>query len=345
MLGLWLALLLLTGGVAAFVFFAEEVPFAEEYHRFNRVKKEAVAAGNAVVYSRHAVGHDGLPRRTLSRQQWKTLVELPPSAAPADLHVVFVHGFDVGLTQSVTEGSYLARLLRQWVDRKQGDRALEFSTFSWRSDFGPGERSTGVKAATAQSAALADYLRALAAPKGGGKAPRIVVLTHGLGAQLALEALQRGQAADGAPLLEALVMVQPAVRRIDVAKGTYEVITGDAVSSVDYTGQYFDVITKSARTVLATSSSADAVVGQFFANDLDMPEDVPESPKSYAALGYPYFSSTEAEVFPPNFRLIELSPGRYLDMVMPSHDALFDAGGRRALWSLWQRVLRQTAEK
>jgi hypothetical protein len=32
-------------------------------------------------------------------------------------------------------------------------------------------------------------------------------------------------------------------------------------------------------------------------------------------------------------------------MVLPGHGAVFDSGGRRALWSLWQRVLRQTDPK
>jgi len=342
MLALWSVLLLLTGGVGVLLFFAQDAPFAEEYHRFNRVKREAVAAGNAVVYSRHNVKHDGTLRSAQPRQPWKTIVD--PAEPPADgvLRVVYVHGFDTGFTDSISQGNHLARLLRQWSDRRQTGLALDFRTFSWRSDFGPGEYAIGLRAATAQAAALAAFLKDLK-PSGPSDAtsPRLVILSHGLGGQLTLEALQRLEREGGVPPIEALVMIQPAVRRIDVSKGTYETITGEAVSTVDYTGQYFEVIGR-VRTVLATCSSTDASVARFFAHDLNIPEDVPDSPKSYAALGYPYFSSTEAEVFPPNFRLIDLSPGRYLDMVIPGHHSIFDGSGRRALWSLWQRVLRQT---
>lgn len=340
MLLFWSVLLFLTGGLAVFLFLAQDVPFAEEYHRFNRVKKEAATAGNAVVYTRHNVRHDGTLRNAQPRQPWKTLVEPAVSPAEGALRVIYVHGFDTGFTESIAQGSYLARLLRQWTDRKQGGPALDFRTFSWRADFGPGEYATGLRAATAQAGALAAYLKSLAPVTSGSAAMPLVILAHGLGGQLALEALQRLEREGGVPPIEALVLLQPAVRRIDVSKGTYETITGDAVSVVDYTGQYFEVIGR-VRTVLATSSSTDASVAQFFSTDLNMPEDVPDSPKSYAALGCPYFSSTEAEVFPPNFRLIDLSPGRYLDMVIPGHHSIFDGSGRRALWSLWQRVLRQ----
>jgi pimeloyl-ACP methyl ester carboxylesterase len=340
MLVLWSVLLFLTGGLAVFMFFAQDLPFAEEYHRFNRVKKEAATAGNAVVYTRHNVKPDGTLRSAQPRQPWKTLVEPAVSPAEGALRVVYVHGFDTGFTESIAQGSYLARLLRQWTDRKPGGAALDFRTFSWRADFGPGEYATGLRAATAQAGALAAYLKSLAPAASGPAASPLVILAHGLGGQLALEALQRLEREGGVPPIEALILIQPAVRRIDVSKGTYETITGDAVSVVDYTGQYFEVIGR-VRTVLATCSSTDASVAQFFSTDLNMPEDVPDSPKSYAALGCPYFSSTEAEVFPPNFRLIDLSPGRYLDMVIPGHHSIFDGSGRRALWSLWQRVLRQ----
>lgn len=339
MLLLWSVLLFLTGGLAVFLFLAQDLPFAEEYHRYNRVRKDAAALGHVVVYSRHHVRHDGSLRSVQPRPAWKTLVE--PAAPPAAeaLRVVFVHGFDVGLTQSIAEGNHLARLLRQWTEQKGAGPALEFHTFSWRSDFGPAEHLRALKAAAAQSGALAEYLARLAQPPaGGGPAPRVVVITHGLGALLALEALQK--TGEGAPPLEALVMVQPAVRRIDLSRGTYEVVTGDAVSNVDYTGQYFGVLGR-ARLALATCSSTDTEVAQFFAPEPELSDEIPRSPKSTVALGTPYYSSTEAEVFPPNFRLIDLSPGRYLDMVMPAHGSLFDGGGRRAFWSLWQRVLRQ----
>ena len=338
MILLWSVLLFLTGGLAVFLVFARDLPFAEEYHRYNRVRKDAAALGHVVVYSRHNVRHDGSLRSAQPRPAWKPLLE-PASPAPAGaLRVVFVHGFDVGLTQSIAEGNHLARLLRQWTEQKDGTTALEFHTFSWRADFGPAEHLRAIKAAAAQSGALAGYLDHLARPADGGPAPRVVVITHGLGALLALEALQK--AGEGVPPLEALVMVQPAVRRIDLSKGTYEVVTGEAVSTVDYAGQYFDVLAR-VRLVLATCSSTDTEVAQFFAPEPELSDEIPRSPKSTVALGTPYYSSTEAEVFPPNFRLIDLSPGRYLDMVMPSHGSLFDGGGRRALWSLWQRVLRQ----
>ncbi len=340
MLLLWSVLLFLTGGLAVFLFFSRDVPFVEEYHRFNRVKAEATALGNHVVYSRHNVNHDGTLRAAHPRQPWKTLVEAGAPPAAAALKVVYVHGFEVGLTQSIAEGNHLARLLRQWTAQQQPGRSVEFHTFSWRADFGPAEHLRAIRSATAQAGALADFLRHIARPEPGDPAPHVVVLTHGLGAQLVLEALLRREPETEVPVLEALLLVQPAVRRIDLSKGTYEVQGGEAISIVGYTGRYFGALAR-VRTVLATCSSADPAVAEFFTPEPELAEQS-GSPKSAVALGTPYYSSTEAEVFPPNFRLIDLSPGRYLDMVLPSHGSLFDGGGRRALWSLWQRVLRQT---
>lgn len=339
MLLLWSVLLFLTGGLAVFLYFAKDVPFVEEYHRFNRVKAEAIALGNHVVYSRHNVSHDGTLRAAHPRQPWKILVEAETTPAAAALKVVYVHGFDVGFTQSIAEGNYLARLLRQWTAQKLPERPLEFHTFSWRADFGPAEHLRAIKSATAQAGALADFLRQVARTEPGVPAPPVVVLTHGLGAQLVLEALLRREPETEVPPLEALLLVQPAVRRIDLSKGTYEVPGREAISIVAYTGRYFGALDR-VKTVLATCSSADTAVTEFFISEPELAEQAGGS-KSTVALGTPYYSSTEAEVFPPNFRLIDLSPGRYLDMVLPSHGSLFDGGGRRALWSLWQRVLRQ----
>lgn len=339
MLLLWSVLLFLTGGLAVFLFFSRDVPFVEEYHRFHRVKAEAAALGNHVVYSRHNVNHDGTLRAAHPRHPWKTLVEAGAPVSAAALKVVYVHGFDVGFTQSIAEGNHLARLLRPWTAQKLPDRALEFHTFSWRADFGPAEHLRAIKAATAQAGALAGFLRQVARPEPGGPAPQVVVLTHGLGAQLVLEALLVREPEAEVPPLEALLLVQPAVRRIDLSKGTYEVPGREAISIVGYTGRYFGALDR-VKGVLATCSSADSAVAEFFAPEPEL-ADQTAGAKSAVALGTPYYSSTETEVFPPNFRLIDLSPGRYLDMVLPSHGSLFDGGGRRALWSLWQRVLRQ----
>jgi Alpha/beta hydrolase of unknown function (DUF900) len=318
-----------------------DIAVTEENYRFESARTEAVKAGNHVVYSRHLVNNSGRPTWDAALSHWKQLPGVTPSGAP--LQVVFVHGYNATFAQSIAQGSYLSRLVRQWTAQKAPGLAVDFHTFSWRADFGPDGFLTAELAAKAQSASLADFLRTIARPHAGQPAPKLIVITHSLGARLLLEALAKGGKEPGAPVPAGLLLVQPAVARTAVSRGTYETITGEAVTSTRYYGMFYDVLSP-VGLVFATCSSADGVLGEHYFNSPEI-AGAPASPKLNSALGQPYYSNTEAEVFPDSFRLVDLSPGRYLDMALPAHDSLFDASGRRAFWSLWNRLLRQATER
>ncbi|MBI3886099.1 MAG: hypothetical protein HY302_10265 [Opitutae bacterium] len=310
-----------------------EIAVTEELYRFNRARAEAVKAHNQVAYSRHTVDNAGRLLAGARRDGWRIIEETAPAVAggPA-LQVVFVHDQDVTLAESINRGNYLSQLVRQWTRRQKPGLPVEFHTFSWRADFGPEEFASARLAAHVQSASLASYLQAIGRPN----AP-LVILAHGLGAQLVLDALHARRLNRVMPRVRAVLLVQPAVPRIDLARGTYEVTAGDEVKAVRYEGPHF-LDLGAAHSVLATCSRTDGVLSQEFPGETG---EAPRAPKRGAALGLPYASPTEAELFPENFRLVDLSPGKHLDMALPGHDSLYDASGRRALWAMWQSVLRQ----
>lgn len=336
-------ILLVAAGLFASRFLREpDIAVAEETYRFNLAQEEAVKSGNHVVYSRHTVNNTGRPTRDASRHPWKSLLSGAPNGAP--LQVVYVHGYNTTFAESIAQGNYLSRLLRQWTAQKYPGVALDFHTFSWRADFGPDKFPTAELAAKAQSAGLGAFLKSLRQPAtAGGPPPRIIVITHSLGARLLLETLaHQGHDADF-PVINALLLVEPAILRTAVSRGTYETFNGDNITSVRYDGEFFPAL-DGVPFALGTCSSTDDTLTQIFN---PTPEGAagaagPATPKLGAPLGLPYYSGTEAEVFPDNFRLIDFSPGRYIDMALPAHDSLFNPSGRRALWTLWSRLLRQT---
>ncbi len=335
----WVILLVAAGLFASRFLREPDIAVAEETYRFNLAQEEAVKTGNHVVYSRHTVSNSGLPTRDAARHPWKSLLSGATNGAP--LQVVYVHGYNTTFAESIAQGNYLSRLLRQWTAQKYPATALDFHTFSWRADFGPDKFPTAELAAKAQSASLGAFLKTLRQPaSAGGPPPKIILITHSLGARLVLETLShQGHDADF-PVISALLLVEPAMLRTSLSRGTYETFKGDNIMSVRYDGEFFTAL-DSVPFALATCSSTDDALTQIF-NPTPEATEGPATPKLNAPLGLPYYSATEAEVFPDNFRLIDLSPGRYIDMALPSHDSLFNASGRRALWTLWSRLLRQT---
>ena len=189
-------------------------------------------------------------------------------------------------------------------------------------------------AAHAQSASLFDYLQSIGRPN-----TPVILLAHGLGAQLVLEAMHVRWERRINPRINAVLLVQPAVHRIDVSRGTFEQTVNDELKVIRYEGKYFPDLF-AANFVLATCSATDGVLSQEFP-EMPVGPGLASSAKRDAALGVPYHSNTEAEAFPRNFYLLDLSPGHHVDMSLPGHDSLYDTSGRRALWTIWQRVLRQ----
>lgn len=331
----WTILILGAGLVAWQLSRPPEIAAAEEIYRFNRARNEAIRAGNQVAYSRHTVDNAGRPVSGKKLAAWKIIPEtaFAPPTAPA-LQVVFVHDQDVTLAESISRGNYLAPLLRQWTLLRHAELPVEFHTFSWRADFGLEEFASARLAAHSQAASLNDYLHAISRPN----AP-VVLVAHGLGAQLVLDTLRVRREHRNMPLIRAVVLVQPAVHRLDLSRGTYELIANEEPQIVRYEGKYFPALAATT-LVLATCSATDGVLSQEFP-EAPAGSDSARAAKRDAALGLPYQSATETEVFPENFHLLDLSPSHHLDMALPGHDSLYDTSGRRALWTLWQSVLRQ----
>jgi predicted alpha/beta hydrolase family esterase len=331
----WGALLFAAGLVVNHTLRETDIVVDEETFRFEQAQQDAVPAGNHVVYSRHIVDNSGRPRWNARLQPWKTLPSSPVTGAP--LQVVFLHGDNTTFAESIARGNYLSRLVRQWTPPPGPNSALDFHTFSWRADFGAERFHTAELAATAQAEGLADFLKSLNRP--AAAAPRVVVITHSLGARLLLAALAKHGADAGFPKLAGVIMVQAAVPRTAVSRGTFETFRNDTVNSQRYDGEFYPALSR-AGPVLATCSAADTVLGRHFYADPGI-ADAASAPKLHSALGQPYASATEVEQFPENFRLLDFSPGRYPDLALPSHESLYDASGRRAFWSLWNQLLRQ----
>ena len=288
-----------------------DIAVAEETYRFELAQQDAIKAGNHVVYSRHMVNNSGRPAWTATFSHWKSLPSGAVTNAP--VQVVFVHGYNTTFAESMVRGNYLCRLIRQWTAQKNPEVALDFHTFSWRADFGPDRFHTAELAATVQSASLAFFLKSLVHP--GAPAPKIILITHSLGARVVLDALAKHGAEPDFPEISSLLMVQPAIARTAIARGTYETRLGDTVNTKRYSGEFFAALGR-VRTVFATASSADGELSQYdYAAPPEL-NDAPHAPKLSFALGQPYYSNTEAEQFPDNFKLIELVAGP-----LPRHGA------------------------
>lgn len=331
----WSIILLGSGVVLSHLLQQPDIAVAEETYRFDVAQRSAVTAGNRVVYSRHIVTNTGLPNWKAKLQPWKTLASGEPTRAP--VQVVFVHGYNATFAESIAQGNYLAPLLRQWTAQKYPGTTVDFHTFSWRADFGPDRFHTAELSARVQSASLANFLQSLPRTTLDGTPCQLFIITHSLGARVALEAIAKHGTGADFPPVRALLCIQPAVARTALARGTYDTVNEDRVTNTRYDGEYFQALSRIG-AVLATCSATDGVLAQHYASLAEV-KDTSAAPKLNIALGQPYYSSTEAEVFPANFRLIDFSPGRYLSAALPSHDSLFDVSGRRALWTLWDRLL------
>lgn len=310
-----------------------DIAATEEVYRYNRARAEAVKARNQVAYSRHTVDNAGRLVAGAKRDEWKIVEETAhqPSKESA-LQVVFLHDQDVPFAEAINRGNYLSRLVRQWTATKNPDLAVEFHTFSWRADFGPDEFASARLAAHVQAVSLSRYLQSIGRPN----AP-LVLIGHGLGAQVVLDALNHRRGNRIMPPARMVLLIQPAVHRINIGRGTYTVAQGVDESVIRYDGtHYYDLA--AAENVIATCSQADSSLRESFPENMGAET---QAPKRDIALGLPYASSTEAEIFPANFRLLDFSPGKHLDMAFTSHDSLYDASGRRAMWAVWQNVLRK----
>ncbi len=178
--------------------------------------------------------------------------------------VVYVHGFNTSLTQAVRSGNFLARALRSTIPAGAG--GLAFYTFTWRGDFGPARFSESEKSAYRSGAALADFLQTVLNSR-STPAPRIVVLTHSLGARLALVAVD--QLWRRAPRLwfDDLVMVQPAIPVGDLYVGEVVMTVGEqgvySVSHSSHRGTYVEAL-GAANRVLVTTSARDEVLNTVY---------------------------------------------------------------------------------
>jgi pimeloyl-ACP methyl ester carboxylesterase len=176
-----------------------------------------------VVDGRRAVDRSAEPSRTEPLWAANAIPGKPAPAAPRELGltsgakavVIFVHGYNVSAADALEESGALWRHiqesnehLRQKFSTLPTTDSIAFLTFLWKGDFGELHFSTAQHAAENTARAFADFLNVVAQQARGA---RIVILTHSLGSEVALEALRSMEEASTKPAVDNLILVQGAV--------------------------------------------------------------------------------------------------------------------------------------
>ena len=138
--------------------------------------------------------------------------------------LIFVHGFNNDLVQAVGLGDGLLSNLHCAASRDTSEdplRKVNFFTFCWRGDFYPDFRMAE-DAADRLAPCFANFLSELHQQSLSSAHPvQAVLITHSLGARIALQALRSLSTNKTTPWIDCLLMIQPAISLGLVTKGTY----------------------------------------------------------------------------------------------------------------------------
>jgi len=307
-----------------------------------------------VIDGRRAVDPSGA--RSLVEPLW-AVNTIPGSPAPRTPHelalpakskvvVIFLHGYNVTAAESLAEGVALWQHIRKSNENLRlklpalpETDSITFLEFLWRGDFGRLWFSEARQAAEITSRAFADFLRTVLRNARGA---RTVILTHSLGAEVALEALRAMENSE--PVIDNLILVQAAIPAYSVYRwtvsyqqipiGPREQMRPEQVDQC--TGRYADAI-RMARQLVYTVSAEDEVLGNewefgpFQLNEKVIPFpwrcELPVMPTAggtvlrVTALGRPFDTSDRSEMLsppkipdpmerqrPPGYRPIPLLP-------------------------------------
>ncbi len=251
-----------------------------------------------VVDARGAVDSTG--QRNHSGPLWVTnvLPGAPESAGKHDLElngrskqpkifVIFVHGYGTPPASALEDSNALWQYiresngaLRKTLKYLPETDSLAFLAFLWRGDFGRLAFSKSRQAADDTAPSFADFLATVVRE---AKGARLVILTHSLGAEVVLEALEALRHTNGHPVVDTLILVQGAVPFYSLYNWTVKIGVlnpSDAVTRPDYikqcSGKYATAI-ELASQVIFTVSAKDLVLGRayYYYNELIGPPTAP----------------------------------------------------------------------
>jgi pimeloyl-ACP methyl ester carboxylesterase len=315
---------------------------------------EATEVGNTVVSARDLSRYSG--RWTFlngSESQPLSLCGNGDLAGNPSACVVFVHGYNTSLTDSICHGNELWKTVKSSLGNDASSK-VRFFTFCWYGDFGAIGFDAANDSAMHTAPTFGSFLRKLAGVSRPGNQHKLIVVTHSLGALVALESLRRIQEEAEMPIVDTLLMIQPAVAVENFGRGTVEQIyfppPRGQISGLDFyqwpsyenSGKYFDTVTRATRHTIATASSADEVLGLAFETWTKglYGARITTYPTNRIALGYLLHAGRPGWTFPSNLEVIELSPKEHLAASIHAHGDLFDAKNHSLIQFLIGEVLR-----
>jgi pimeloyl-ACP methyl ester carboxylesterase len=327
--------------------------------------RQASNQGNWVVNARSILDNNGNFKQGSEAGSWESIVPVfgekkcPQLSSANKTIIVFVHGYNTTFAEGIENGNSLMSKIRSANSRAPRkvppiDAAnFCFCTFCWRGDFGAEAFGNSESAAerTAQSLtsvvkSLVDQLESLHHTRDQYS---MILVTHSLGARVALEALWQMNGDKPEPLVDCLLLVQPAVPIELIAKGRYEkswdhdvgapgpithVVKGE--TNPKYRSS-FAVVANAAATV----SSGDGVLHDIFEAYQNPGMNIRWSPPIKRAFGtmtpdLQLANDNNELKYPENCRRLDLSPGKG-KVAITDHSQVF--ADQDLVDHLWQEVL------
>jgi Alpha/beta hydrolase of unknown function (DUF900) len=256
-----------------------------------------------VISCRDVVDNSGYDNPNKKGGFWR-IIDGAPSASElfgneesGSVAVVFVHGYNTSLSEAVEDGNKLWFYLRSAANEEARSRMpaasrLEkatFFTFCWHGDFGTLNYPLSVGVAEVSGSSLASFLKEMHSQAlRRHQSPRLIVITHSLGASVALEAFKSLTTEQTNGWVTCTLLVQPAielksilrqhfgseyVQRAPMIPHRFSQITGkfetprptaflnssdhDFIDPYDEDGEYYRACDFSARIIVAMSSADD----------------------------------------------------------------------------------------
>lgn len=285
--------------------------------------------GITIVNVRDAVRSDDSQRGVLPDGNWALDGRAMPTfdrndpprivaGQPTEI-VLYVHGFKTRPADGIARTRRLQDLVRAFGrgDRvastdARADRRDAWVGFLWRADFGNLEFDDAQASATATGPLLAQIVATLRKQNPGA---HLTVVAHSLGAKVSLEALGHlcRQEASGSKI-DALVLIQPAVRALSVYEWSSTVRTMNWRADETNAGEYSRHI-RCTKNLVYTVTKHDSVLGRWFILNETMSPDprpplivpmMPWIPEAFEhagaiALGLPFEPEPLTEMIPDPF--------------------------------------------
>jgi hypothetical protein len=237
--------------------------------------------------------------------------------------VIFVHGYNVTASEGLVAGNTVLKHLRTSNEKLRQrsptlpeSRSIAFVNFLWRGDFGLLRFSEAQTSAENTALAFSELLTevTIEAPSA-----RIVILTHSLGSEVALEALRLRKLATQSGV-DALLLVQPAVPAYSIYRWTvtYQLMPEPGKQppreQVDQcNGRYVSAAQLATQLIYTFSAKDKVLVGNFnlapfrvdgFLNPLPINCELPPDPfigvsMATIPLGGPFSAKDQWRYLPP----------------------------------------------